>query len=114
MIKMVDAFEVGRLLGKTVRDTAQYREDFVESEEVTDLLLASIRRLKVAGKLIVKKTTLGGFFVLDHPEYGLLDDESIQLDMALVWDHPVWGFWDLGVWKDDSVFEEVIVEEINF
>jgi ribosomal protein L10 len=83
MIKMVDAFEVGRLLGRTVKDTAQYREDFVESEEVTDLLLASIKRIKVAGKLVITKNLISS--------------------SALVWNHPVQG--DLNVFEWNATYD---------
>lgn len=67
MIIMVDAFEVGRLLGGSVRDTTRYREDFVESEDVTDLLLASINRVGVSGKVVVtKKVPSEGALMFDR------------------------------------------------
>lgn len=81
-----DALELGRILGGNIRKTDKYREDFVEGEDVKDLLLANLNRVVVSVSLsgsafYVNGCSVSGVnggvdpFVLDHPVNGELDGE---------------------------------------
>jgi hypothetical protein len=92
VIIVVDAFSVGREIGRTISESKSYREDFVESQEVVDLLLANLEDVYVTGVLKV----IINYYDVD----------------GLVWNHPVRG--DLNVFKWNATYSSEVPGEGEF
>lgn len=74
-----DALELGQILGSNIRKTEDYRDDFIENEEVLDILLANLESVIVSGGFVVR-----AFY---------FDEDS------LVFNHPVRGDLNVFVWN---------------
>jgi hypothetical protein len=75
--------ELGKLLGQNIANFNQYRSDFVESEEVSDLDLYYTGSIELTGIWTVSSWALSpSVFMLDHPVYGILDKTVLVLSGA--------------------------------
>jgi hypothetical protein len=76
-----DLLDLGKYLGTALQSTNQYKDNFIETEEVTDITLAAIETINLTGSWTIYKLNLGdNSFVLDHPVYGYLDSSTLALD----------------------------------
>ena len=83
------ALELGKVLGGNIRKTDSYRDDFLENEELLDLLLGNLHSVNVSGKLIVSK--------------------NLFSSTALVWNHSVQGDLNVFEWNADYMGSEELV-----
>lgn len=77
----LDARELGKIIGQGLKQANSYREDFVETEEATDILLANLESIRLSGLWVVSSLIVASdSFVLDHPVKGALDSSVYKLD----------------------------------
>ncbi len=77
----LDSIELGRIIGTGLQNANQYKDDFVESEEVTDINLTTLESINLSGSYFVYKNPMSTTsFVLDHPVYGELDSSTLLID----------------------------------
>jgi hypothetical protein len=84
-----NALELGKILGGNIKKTDSYRDDFIENEELLDLLLGNLEGVNVSGKLVVTKNLFGS--------------------TALVWNHSVQGDLNVFEWNADYTGSEELV-----
>lgn len=76
-----DTQELGRLIGGNLKSATDYKQDFIETEEVSDLQLFSLETVNVSGSYFITSLLLSSdAFYLNHPVYGMLDDENLLMD----------------------------------
>jgi hypothetical protein len=75
------AVELGKTLGRSIAESNNYRQDFIETEEVTDINLVPIHTINVVGTYFVYSGNLGtSAFVIDHPVYGNINSATLHID----------------------------------
>lgn len=74
-----NALELGKVLGGNIRKTDDYRDDFIENEELKDLLLGFLKGVNVSAVGYITKW----YYDLD----------------ALIWNHPVLGDLNTQEWN---------------
>ena len=88
---MVDAYELGKEIGKQLKEKEEYKQDFVENDNLSDLNIVGIEsegnnNYKVSRKKFVTTCSVTGVnggvdpFVLDHVVNGNLDSASFYID----------------------------------
>ena len=59
--------ELGSYLGQNVANTNKYKDDFVESEDVTDITLAPLNSVTLTGSWYAYSAEWQGMFIVNHP-----------------------------------------------
>ena len=81
---MSSASDVGIVIGKTIATVTNYRQDFVENEDVTDINLVGIETEESTEYKIVRQCNITGCdelpFVIDHPVHGDIDSSTYYID----------------------------------
>lgn len=73
--------DLGNILGSSMRSASDYKQDFVETEGVTDIQLSMLESVKVTGSVYVYLNYLAtSSFVIDHPVYGDVDSSTLSID----------------------------------
>jgi hypothetical protein len=77
----INAIELGQTIGKGLSGASQYKQDFVETEDITSLNLVAINTAQVVGSYFIYVKNLGtSAFVIDHPVYGNINSASLHID----------------------------------
>ena len=77
MVQNIIATELGKAVGNALYNTQLYKDDFIDTEEVTNIDLYMGETLQVTGTYIVSSRALpGSAFILDHPVYSNLDYDT--------------------------------------
>lgn len=77
------ATEIGTILGKSISQAQNYKEDFFETEETSDISLVNVESANLRSSYFVYQQDIGVAFVLDHPVNGYLDSSIYELDTGL-------------------------------
>jgi hypothetical protein len=81
MVQNTAATELGKALGSALYNTQLYKDDFIDTEEVTNIDLYMGESIVITGTYIVSSRALpGSAFILDHPVYCNLDSSTLNLD----------------------------------
>lgn len=78
----LDVLNYGKKLAQNTVDTNDYKQNFLETEGITDINIVGIDTALLKGSAFVYTKTLNG--------------------STLVWDHPVQGLWDNNSWAASS------------
>lgn len=77
----LQAHELGKVIGSGLKQANSYKEDFIETEETTDILLANLDTIKITGIWVISSLIVASdSFVLDHPVRGYIDSSIYKLD----------------------------------
>lgn len=64
--------ELGKALGKGLSDASDYKQDFIETADQSDINLVDIESVGLSGSYFINKYNVGNHFVLGHPVLGNL------------------------------------------
>jgi len=66
------AVELGNIIGSNIKSANDYRETFIETEDVADINIVGISSVNIVGSYFIYSTTLdGSTFVWNHPLQGI-------------------------------------------
>jgi len=79
------ASEAGKIIGEKLVSIDNYKQDFIETEEVTDLNLVGTETINSTEDttIVYKKSIIGCAelpFVIDHPVHGNIDSSTYYID----------------------------------
>lgn len=70
------ASELGETIGNSLKKSSDYKEDFFETEMLSNIQFVSLESVNLASSLFLYQQDIGNHFVLDHPVNGNLDFRS--------------------------------------
>lgn len=79
----LDVRDLGNLLGSGLSEANSYKQDFIDSEAVSDLNLNFTHSVELHTSLLVCRQLISSHFTLDHPVNGILDSPNLYLDTNL-------------------------------
>lgn len=91
-----DAMDAGRRMGSTLSATSLYRDDFIETEDVTDITLAALESINITGSWYVYQAEWKGMFIVYHPVYGVVGSTLYPVGNPFILGHPVYGILGVG------------------
>ena len=77
------ASEIGTIIGQSIKQSKNYKEDFIETDNFSDISLTPVESVNLRSSYFVYKQNLGNHFTLDHPVNGVLNSSTLQLDTGL-------------------------------
>jgi hypothetical protein len=64
--------ELGKFIGTNIANATSYKEDFIPTEEITDLTLYAIESVDLVGSYLVSSVLYSSVFTVYHPVYGIV------------------------------------------
>ena len=68
------ASEAGELIGRKISEAQDYKQDFIPTEETSDINIVGLQTVNVVGSYFVYKQDVGTAFQVDHSINSKADD----------------------------------------